>query len=38
MRTAYENGYKVYTLIDCCAATSQEAHDATIEHNFGKFK
>jgi len=37
MRTAYENGYKVYTLTDCCAATSQEAQDAAIEHNFGMF-
>lgn len=35
MRTAYENGYKVYTLKDCCAATSQAAQDAAIEHNFG---
>jgi len=37
MRTAYENGYKVYTLKDCCAATSQAAQDAAIEHNFGMF-
>lgn len=27
MRTAYENGYKVYTLKDCSAATSVAAHE-----------
>lgn len=37
MRTAYENGYKVYTLKDCCAATSLDAHEATFQHNFGMF-
>lgn len=37
MRTAYENGYKVYTLKDCCAATSMAAQEAAIEHNFGMF-
>lgn len=37
MRNAYEHGYKVYTLKDCCAATSVEAQDATFEHNFGMF-
>lgn len=37
MRTAYEKGYKVYTLKDCVAATSIAASDATIEHNFGMF-
>ena len=37
MRSAYEKGYKVYTLKDCMAATSQAGHDATIEHNFGMF-
>eukprot|EP00816_Leptocylindrus_hargravesii_P008026 CAMPEP_0196801764 /NCGR_PEP_ID=MMETSP1362-20130617/1542_1 /TAXON_ID=163516 /ORGANISM="Leptocylindrus danicus, Strain CCMP1856" /LENGTH=201 /DNA_ID=CAMNT_0042172875 /DNA_START=161 /DNA_END=766 /DNA_ORIENTATION=- len=37
MRTAYENGYKVFTLTDCCAATSMEAQQATITHNFGMF-
>jgi nicotinamidase-related amidase len=37
MRSAYEKGYKVYTLQDCMAATSAAAHDATLEHNFGMF-
>jgi len=37
MRTAYENGFKVYTLKDGCAATSVAAHDAVFEHNFGMF-
>ena len=37
MRSAYEKGYKVYTLKDCVAATSREAQDATLEHNFGMF-
>lgn len=34
MRTAYEKGYKVYTLKDCVAATSIEANDATLEHKY----
>jgi nicotinamidase-related amidase len=37
MRTAYENGYKVYTLKDCVAATSIVAQDATLQYNFGMF-
>jgi nicotinamidase-related amidase len=37
MRSAYELGYQVYTLKDCCAATSVAAQDATFEHNFGMF-
>jgi nicotinamidase-related amidase len=37
MRKAYEKGYKVYTLKDCTAATSMQAHEATLEHNFGMF-
>lgn len=37
MRTAYEKGYKVYTLKDCVAATSMAAQDATLEYNFGMF-
>jgi nicotinamidase-related amidase len=37
MRTAYENGYKVYTLKDCVAATSIAGQDAAIEHTFGMF-
>jgi len=37
MRTAYELSYKVYTLSDCVAATSMEAQEATLKHNFGLF-
>jgi nicotinamidase-related amidase len=37
MRTAYEKGYKVYTLKDCVAATSLEGQNAVLEHNFGMF-
>lgn len=37
MRSAYELGYKVYTLKDCVAAVSQEALEATLRHNFGMF-
>eukprot|EP00979_Chaetoceros_neogracilis_P006446 scaffold1309_cov214-Chaetoceros_neogracile.AAC.8 len=37
MRSAYELGYNVYTLKDCCAATSIAAQDAAYEHNFGMF-
>jgi len=37
MRTAYELSYKVYTLSDCIAATSTEAQEATLEHNFVLF-
>jgi len=37
MRTAYENGYNVYTLKDCCGATSVAGMEACFEHNFGMF-
>lgn len=37
MRSAYERGYRVYTLKDCVAATSIEAQKATLEYNFGMF-
>ena len=37
MRSAYEKGFKVYTLKDCAAATSLAAHDSAFEHNFGMF-
>mmetsp|Transcript_29486 Transcript_29486/g.44637 ORF Transcript_29486/g.44637 Transcript_29486/m.44637 type:complete len:245 (+) Transcript_29486:56-790(+) len=37
MRTAYENGYNVYTVKDACAATSVEEQDNCFEHNFGMF-
>jgi nicotinamidase-related amidase len=34
MRSVYEKGYHVYTLIkDCVAATSMAAQEATLEHN-----
>jgi nicotinamidase-related amidase len=36
-RTAYEKGFKVYTLKDCVAATSVVAQDATLEYNFSMF-
>lgn len=37
MRTAYELGYQVYTLKDCCAATSIAGQEAAYEHTFGMF-
>eukprot|EP00301_Raphidiophrys_heterophryoidea_P023020 c7026_g1_i1.p1 GENE.c7026_g1_i1~~c7026_g1_i1.p1 ORF type:complete len:231 (-),score=78.42 c7026_g1_i1:826-1446(-) len=37
MRTAYERGYHVATLTDCCAATSVEAHDAAVKFTFPMF-
>ena len=37
MRTAYEKGYTVFTLTDCCAATSVEAHDMAVKHTFPMF-
>jgi len=37
MRTAYELGYQVYTMKDCCAATSMAGQDAAFEHTFGMF-
>lgn len=37
MRSAYERGFKVYTLKDCVAATSVPAQEATLEYNFGMF-
>jgi len=37
MRTAYEKGYQVYTMKDCCAATSVAAQEAAYEHTFGMF-
>jgi len=37
MRSAYEMGFKVYTLKDCSAATSLAAHESAFEHNFGMF-
>lgn len=37
MRSGYELGYHVYTVKDCCAATSVEAQNSAYEHNFGMF-
>merc|ERR1712032_1237326 len=37
MRSAYELGYDVHTIIDACAATGVEPHEATIKYNFGMF-
>lgn len=37
MRNAYELGYQVYTLKDCCAATSVDAQKAAYEYTFGMF-
>jgi len=37
MRSAYEKGYKVYTVTDCCAATSVAGQEAAFEHTFGMF-
>ena len=37
MRTAYENGFNVVTVTDCCAAVSPEQHEAAIEFDFPMF-
>jgi nicotinamidase-related amidase len=37
MRTAYEKGYKVITLHDCCGATSVEQHEAAVKFTFPMF-
>jgi nicotinamidase-related amidase len=37
MRTAYEQGYNVITLTDCCATLSQEEHDNAINKDFPMF-
>ncbi|MDY0744630.1 isochorismatase family cysteine hydrolase [Paucibacter sp. R3-3] len=37
MRTAYELGYDVVTLTDCCATVSDAAQQAAIEHDFPMF-
>jgi nicotinamidase-related amidase len=37
MRTGYEKGYKVITLLDCVAATSAEEHDNAIKFDFPMF-
>lgn len=37
MRTAYEHGFQVVTVTDCCAATSPEQHKAAVEFDFPMF-
>lgn len=37
MRTAYEKGYNVITLTDCCATLSQEEHDNALAKDFPMF-
>lgn len=37
MRTAYEYGYRVITLTDCCATLSQEEHDNALANDFPMF-
>lgn len=37
MRTAYEHGFNVITLTDCCATTSKEAHENALKYDFGMF-
>jgi nicotinamidase-related amidase len=37
MRSGYENGYQVYTLKDCTAATSQAEHENAISFDYPMF-
>jgi nicotinamidase-related amidase len=37
MRTGYEKGYHVITLLDCVAATSAEEHENAIKFNYPMF-
>jgi len=37
MRSGYENGYRVITLTDCLAGTSQEEHDNAISYDYPMF-
>jgi nicotinamidase-related amidase len=37
MRTAYEHGFDVITLVDCMAATSPEGHKNAIQYDFPMF-
>jgi len=37
VRTAYERGFKVITLSDCCAATSIEEHEAALKFTLPMF-
>lgn len=37
MRSAYEKGFKVITLTDCTAATSQQEQEASTKHTYPMF-
>ena len=37
MRTGYENGFRVITLTDCTAATSQAEHDNALQYDYLMF-
>lgn len=37
MRTAYDKGYNVISLTDCCATLSQEEHDNALKNDFPMF-
>ncbi|HVK19870.1 MAG TPA: isochorismatase family cysteine hydrolase [Actinokineospora sp.] len=37
MRSGYENGYRVITLTDCVAATSQAEHDNALAYDYPMF-
>merc|ERR1712060_897507 len=37
MRTAFEKGFNVVTLTDCCAATSSDGQKGAAEGTFGMF-
>ncbi|MEU3464522.1 isochorismatase family cysteine hydrolase [Streptomyces sp. NPDC006733] len=37
MRTGYENGFRVITVTDCVAATSQEEHENAIAYDYPMF-
>src|SRR6187431_811363 len=37
MRSAYENGYRVITLTDCVAATSEAEHENAIKYDYPMF-
>ncbi len=37
MRSGYENGYRVITLTDCVAGTSQDEHDNAIRFDYPMF-
>ena len=37
MRTGYENGFRVITLTDCTAATSQAEHDNALQYDYPMF-